>query len=207
MLSLRIMVTFSHMKLASKRIANLRGVMPVQEYPIWCHAQILSQRTAWEHITGLYNIMAKNTKKEQGGTPQKRTKQPPASTNGLCPIWVFSQIDRDGDFAFNPNRKDFNHTEVLNKIIYYSGMTWNEILAQTHDKGKTKHHMLSYDSLSPKAKKRLDFLNNQRNERIRDNLFSFALQNKLRIIGMRDDEKFYVLWYDPEHEVCPSNLK
>ena len=40
-----------------------------------------------------------------------------------------------------------------------------------------------------------------------DAIFSFALQNKLRVIGIREDEHFHVLWYDPEHEVCPSKKK
>ena len=40
-----------------------------------------------------------------------------------------------------------------------------------------------------------------------DAIFSFALENKLRIVGVRIDENFHVLWYDPEHEVCPSSKK
>ena len=37
-----------------------------------------------------------------------------------------------------------------------------------------------------------------------DALFSFALTNKLRIIGLRVDDDFHVLWYDPQHGVYPS---
>lgn len=40
-----------------------------------------------------------------------------------------------------------------------------------------------------------------------DSIFSFALQNKLRIIGLRINEIFHILWYDPNHEVYPVNKK
>ena len=34
---------------------------------------------------------------------------------------------------------------------------------------------------------------------------SFAFTNTLRVIGLRDREKFHVLWYDARHEVYPSS--
>ena len=40
-----------------------------------------------------------------------------------------------------------------------------------------------------------------------DDLFSFALNNKLRIIGLRLDDHFHVLWYDSEHLVYLSVKK
>lgn len=40
-------------------------------------------------------------------------------------------------------------------------------------------------------------------EDLTDSIFSFALMNKLRIIGIRQGDYFYVLWYDPKHEVYP----
>ena len=37
-----------------------------------------------------------------------------------------------------------------------------------------------------------------------DRIFSFAFTNSLRIIGLREAEKFYVIWYDAYHEFYPS---
>lgn len=49
----------------------------------------------------------------------------------------------------------------------------------------------------------------RREKRIKHNnnstIYSFAFNNILRIIGIRDREKFYVLWYDAYHEVYPSS--
>lgn len=77
-------------------------------------------------------------------------------------------------------------------------------MRQTHDKGKPKHHFLSAESLSKEAAGRFEAM---QLEEYSDAIFSFALQNKLRIIGIRANEHFYVLWYDPEHEVCLSKKK
>lgn len=121
-----------------------------------------------------------------------------------CPIWIFTDIDRDGYFAFDVRRDDFNHYEVLDKLIYYSNMKWADIKKQTHDKGKSKHHLLSYEKLSKEAKERLRIKDLEEES---DNVFSFAFDNLLRIIGIRRGRDFYVTWYDPKHEFCPSGAK
>ena len=127
------------------------------------------------------------------------------STDTLNPIWIFTDIDRNGKFAFDVGRKDFDSKDFLEKMIFYSNMTWAEIKMQTHDKkGKSKHHLISYDELSPIAQRRIKEIGKE--EKL-DSVFSFAFNNLTRIIGIREDEKFLVLWYDPEHEVCPSNKK
>lgn len=120
------------------------------------------------------------------------------------PVWAFDQIDKDGPFAFNINRQEFKHKEFIDKIVSYSAMTWADIKKQTHDNGKSKNHNLDEGKLSVDAIKRLEKLN--RNEES-DSLFSFAFNNMLRIIGIREKEVFHVMWYDNEHRVCPSTKK
>lgn len=80
-------------------------------------------------------------------------------------------------------------------------MTWADIRRQTHDNGKSKHHLLSAEKLSKEAQNRII---SKQIEDYEDAIFSFALQNKLRIVGIRQKEHFHVLWYDPNHEICPS---
>lgn len=126
------------------------------------------------------------------------------STDHLRSVWVFTDIDKGGKFAFDVSRDDFHHKDVMEKLIEYSKMTWRDIKNHTHDKGKSKHHYLSYQSLSKDAR---DRFNAKKLEEDSDALFSFALNNTLRIVGIREGEKFKVLWYDPGHEVCPSHKK
>ena len=124
------------------------------------------------------------------------------SSERLKIIWVFDMLDRNGIFAFNINRPDFDHKEFLDKLLAYSNMTWSQVRAQTHDNGKSKHHFLNnIDKLSKEAKERLEA---KKLAEYTDSIFSFALNNKLRIIGIREREFFHVIWYDPEHQFHPS---
>lgn len=149
--------------------------------------------------------MAKKTNRQNIASGSKRTEREQGySSDGEKIIWRFDRIDRAGKFAFDLDRKDFLHYEVMEKIINYSSMTWAEVKRQTHDGGKSKHHMLSVDSLSDDAIERLEA---KHLCEYSDSIFSLALRNRLRIVGIRDKEFFYVLWYDPNHEICPSKLK
>lgn len=129
----------------------------------------------------------------------------PNSQNTGFPIFRFDRIDKQGAFAFDTTRTDFKHKDFLDKMIAYSQMTWAEIARQTHDSGKSKHHYVKeIQRFSPAARERLKSL---KLEDFSDDLFSFALNNKLRIIGLRLDDHFHVLWYDSEHLVYPSVKK
>ena len=120
------------------------------------------------------------------------------------PIWMFDKIDRDGKFAFDVRRVDFCAEEILQKIIDYSNMTWGVIKIQTHDDGESKHHTLKYNELSKEVIDRIEKL--ELDEQT-DAFFSFAFTNLVRIVGIREQAKFHVLWYDPKHEICPAKKK
>lgn len=148
-------------------------------------------------------IMSKNKRdiRQKDANKQMQIPSVPSNSDKAKPIWLFDWLDNDGDFAFDLSRKDFDHHEFLDKMIRYSNMTWSKIKQQTHDKGKSKHHLLNYESLSKAAKERIEAKG--LGEHI-DAIFSFALQNRLRIIGIREGERFHVVWYDSEHQFCPT---
>ena len=121
------------------------------------------------------------------------------------PVWIFTKVDVSGKFAFDVSRHDFDSRYVLGKIIEYSRMKWSEIRRHTHgEKNKSKHHFLEYGSLSSEAMERIDAKHLHDDT---DAIFSFAFGGKVRVIGIRKDEKFYPVWYDPNHEFCPSSKK
>ena len=66
---------------------------------------------------------------------------------------------------------------------------------------KKTNHNLKESSLSNEA---MDRVKAKHLEEYLNSIFSFALENKLHIVGIRENEDFHVLWYDPEHEICPS---
>lgn len=149
--------------------------------------------------------MAKRTNQKGKITAFKRTiKEEGYSSDKKKVIWCFDQIDRDGKFAFDLDRDDFQHKMFMEKLLAYSGMTWSEVKRQTHDDGKSKHHSIEVQKLSKEAQERFAA---KKLEEDADSVFSFALDNKLRIVGIRKEECFHILWYDPEHEICPSKKK
>lgn len=146
------------------------------------------------------NYKIKGKKREN---PLKITTQK-LSYNNLKPKWAFDLVDSDGKFAFDISRKEFNKALFLEKLISYSTMTWDEIMKQTHDDNKSKNHFLKYDGLSKEVKKRID--KKKLNERT-DIIFSLALNNKTRIVGIKENDVFHIIWYDAYHEIYPSKKK
>lgn len=135
---------------------------------------------------------------------KKHIIQQPVSTDNERMIWIFSEIDTDGLFRFDPYREDFCANEIFDKLIQFNKRTWSELRKETHDNGKSCHHILSDSKLSKEAEERIEHL--KLNDR-RDQIFSLRLNNKCRIIGLRDGAKFIVKWYDPEHRFCPSSKR
>lgn len=135
----------------------------------------------------------------------KRINTDNYSTENSRSIWLFDMLDKNGSFAFDLHSNNFNHRDFLDKMISYSNMTWAEIKRQTHDNSRSKHHFLKLDSLSKSALERVKFM--KYDQLYPDQIFSFAFTNTLRIIGIRIDEYFHVVWYDSNHQFCPSHLK
>ena len=123
------------------------------------------------------------------------------SSDTECPVWKFDLLDKSGPFTFDTSRQDFDHREFLDKMIAYSNMTWAAIKQQTHDRGKSKHHMLDESGFSPAAWERIQA---KHLEEETDAIFSFAFQNLLRVIGVRRNAEFHVVWYDSNHQFYPS---
>jgi hypothetical protein len=75
-------------------------------------------------------------------------------------------------------------------------MTWQAI-------GETGSHFIDVSGLSKSARDRL--LAIQQDDV--DQLYSLRVTGRRRIFGIRDGGTFRVLWWDPEHEVCPAQKK
>ena len=69
--------------------------------------------------------------------------------------------------------------------------------------GKRSNHSVPVEQLCSQAKKRLEEL------RLLDleELHSLRLSGEERIWGILTQNVITLLWWDPNHEVCPSELK
>lgn len=97
--------------------------------------------------------------------------------------------------------KDF--LEAIEKLQLCESLTWGDMI-QVYG-GKTEgnnHHFFSIEEL-PKDKRL--YLSAKFQEH--DQAFSFRMDGKKRLIGVKDRAVFYVLWYDPEHEILKSEKR
>lgn len=88
---------------------------------------------------------------------------------------------------------------VHSKLALFEGMTWREILVV----GKRSNHTVSIADLCGEAQRRLRVLG----YRDIDELVSLRLSGKERVWGRLSEGVLTVIWWDPNHEVCPSLLR
>lgn len=114
------------------------------------------------------------------------------------PIWSFSILDIDGPFGWSQLASE-DLEKVLERFRSWETMSWHQIKVE----GKKQNHSISVVQCSRAAQKRLAEI---RLDDV-DDLFSLTVQGEPRVIGILDRTVFKILWWDPEHQVCPSSLK
>jgi hypothetical protein len=112
------------------------------------------------------------------------------------PAWQINTIDTGGEWGWHKITNYDIEREVYPKLKSFETMTWHEI-----ERGGS--HSQPINSLCPDAQKRLREL---QNEDI-DELFSLRLTGKKRIWGIIDRNILKILWWDPDHTICPSDKK
>ncbi|MCK9490727.1 MAG: hypothetical protein M0Q24_01445 [Sulfurimonas sp.] len=112
------------------------------------------------------------------------------------PSWKFNLIDNDGPWGWS-NIDTSERWDILsNKINFKENLNWAEL----KEKGS---HNIEINKLTKKAQKRLVEIGCNDI----DELFSLRISGKERIWGIRDRFALKIIWWDPEHEVCPSLKK
>jgi len=86
--------------------------------------------------------------------------------------------------------------EIAKKLGQLEGQNWEQI-----QRGGS--HPISVSKIIKEAQKRLAELKLDDT----DDLFSIRFSGRERLWGIRSRNLFQVLWWDPEHKICPSALK
>ena len=126
---------------------------------------------------------------------QRSVRPTRIETESEMVCWRFSIMETSGPFPFsrlNPS----TWGKILAKLKEWESMKWGEILGD-------RNHEISVENLSTKAQERLREI--QMDDI--DAVCSLHFDGRTRLIGIRDRQVFKVLWWDPEHQVCPSNKK
>jgi hypothetical protein len=107
--------------------------------------------------------------------------------------WCFSIFDRHQWHDDNYNGDSF--LDIAKHMKDYQGLTWANI--------KRKDHPIERNRIITKAQQRLKHL---RQEDI-DELWRLEFTGCQRLWGIRDTKIFKVLWWDPQHKICPAKKK
>jgi len=105
-------------------------------------------------------------------------------------------VDLGGQWCWTA-MKEAEAREVLRRLGSYETMTWHEI------DGPSGSHAIAVDSLTKAARDRLLAIG-------QDDVgecFSLRINGPARVWGIREEHVLKLLWWDPHHEVCPSDRK
>ncbi len=126
----------------------------------------------------------------------KEVRFPAQSQTNTRPLWAFRSLDLQGPWCW-AQMATTTLLEVMERLKNFENMTWVEI------EQRSGSHFVDRDSLIKAANDRLAEI---RQDDV-DSLFSLRINGKARIWGIRDEHILRVLWWDPEHQVCPSLKK
>lgn len=120
--------------------------------------------------------------------------------NMLRPAWRFSTVDRNGAFAWPDSQEALK--AIHDFLCDIDGKTWGELLH--NDQGGS--HDIEFSRMSPMAQQRLTALNME--EKADGFLMSLRMTGKKRLFCyITESTVANLLWYDPDHQVCPSPKK
>ncbi|MEE9403365.1 MAG: hypothetical protein V3V20_00600 [Algisphaera sp.] len=147
--------------------------------------------------------MVRSRKQPKFKTPVKATKKPRIADR-------FAEEDaKDGkihfrfryfDGGFRPAKTEGQDCfyDISSKLKSFEQNGWNDLI-----QNKKSHHPIELHKLAKPAQKRLEELSFDD----LDSLFSLRLSGTQRLFGIRSNHLFYALWWDPNHQVCPSKKK
>jgi len=133
-----------------------------------------------------------------GKTP--RREQDPINFDSSFFQWRVHDTYIDYDHP-NLGWQNVDTIELLRSIITtlqsYEGLTWAEVKTKPHC------HSKDIDELKQQLQNRL----NERKLDYVERLFQICMGSIHRIWGYRERRVFYLMWYDPEHDVCPTEAR
>jgi hypothetical protein len=117
------------------------------------------------------------------------------SWNDEHPSWRVAQLELVDQFGWYTLSRD-KLLDIRKHLAEFESMTWNEISV----KAKYFHHAIPVNNIISVAQKRLEVMGLH----MLDELFRFRLANMERVWGYRDRGTMHLLWWDPDHKICPS---
>lgn len=116
----------------------------------------------------------------------------------LTPAWRVSKLEMVDPFGWH-RIEAAKLEEVRRKLAHFEAMTWQEILVSSGH----RNHAVAIDRICDAAADRLEEIGQGDIEE----LVSLRLSGPERVWGIRTGNVLMILWWDPEHAVCPALLR
>jgi hypothetical protein len=145
--------------------------------------------------------MTKKKKQPGRGVPVRplakvpRADLPNVGDMKFC--WRVSDIDWQGPWGWSKATCEQLLTDVIPKLHDFESMTWGQV------DGPTGSHFVDVTALVDEAQRRLTEIGKDE----QGCLFSLRITGRIRLWGIREIAVLRLLWWDPEHSVCPSPKK
>ncbi len=112
------------------------------------------------------------------------------------PTWKLDTADQEGPFGWQSHlQKSAFWPGIMKRLAEMESMTW-QVIRQT-----TGSHPIPVSDLSKEAQVRLAEI---RQDDV-DELYSLRVTGRRRLWGIMEGHSLKILWWDPDHKVCPSN--
>jgi hypothetical protein len=116
----------------------------------------------------------------------------------LYPAWRISRLHFHDPYGWHV-LDEASISRIRERLSHLESMTWSEILV----KAEKYNHLVEVTQLCSAAR---TYLTERSIEDI-DEVLSLRLTGRERIWGILDRGVVDLLWWDPNHEICPSRLK
>jgi hypothetical protein len=136
--------------------------------------------------------MRKKAKHRESVYEQKRAKSREPRPGQIH--LTFERFDGGCPWCETP-KGQAHFCDIAKKLRDHERMDWNDTFS--------RDHRVLVSGIIPEARQRLlDFSLDDTDE-----LWRFRFDGKTRLWGRREGSCFLVLWWDPDHMVCPSMKK
>lgn len=147
--------------------------------------------------------MKKNRENKKPSQVQKpenkkkaRGKEKGRNPENLSCVWDTSCVDCEGAWSWTEVDPRLWWDHICPARENFCSMKWGEITGNGN-------HPIDVDNIIPAAQRRLEEIG----QGDTDVLYSLRIGGRRRIWGIRELNTFRVLWWDPNHEIYPVNLR
>jgi hypothetical protein len=166
-------------------VAPRKVVRPEQPKP--------QQKKVWVDTRGLSKVEKK--------APPSAVR--PIAIDELPFQWTAQEVDHEHAGAWDWDLTPKETADLLDLLSSTSRLVWREVKElkfNSQRRTRALHHSQPVESICTEARQRLDAMGRGDQEEV----FRLRHGNTIRVWGVLEGPVFSILWFDRDHQVCPT---